>query len=55
MLLDICHHLLLKRQIFKYRLNNKVTVGKTAVIRRPRNQRQRFVSLTCLYMAAFDL
>lgn len=34
MLLNVCHHLLLKRQIFKHGFNHQIAVSKTAVIRR---------------------
>jgi hypothetical protein len=49
------HHLLLKRQIFKYGFNHQIAVRKTAVIRRTGDRRQGFITLACLDMAAFDL
>jgi hypothetical protein len=55
MLLNVCHHLLLKRQIFKHGFNHQIAVRKTAVIRRTGDHRQGFITLACLDMAALDL
>ena len=54
-LLNVCHHLLLKGQILKHGFNHQIAVRKTAVIRRTGDRRQGFITLACLDMAAFDL
>lgn len=55
MLLNVSHHLLLKRQVFKHRFNHQIAMGKTAVVCRAGDQCQGFITLVGLDMAAYNL
>ncbi|SQC34479.1 Uncharacterised protein [Kluyvera cryocrescens] len=53
-MLDFTNHLLLQRQIFKYRFNHHVTMRKTTIVRAAGNDCQLAVTFCSLQMTTAD-